>query len=145
MAQRTKAERGKATGLHVRRHFTRPGENPFETVAWRRVDAKIVGADGREVFHQEGVEAPSGWSDHAVRVVASKYFFGKLGTHERESSVRQLVHRVARTIADWGIEDGYFASADDGQAFYDELVYLALHQYGAFNSPVWFNVGLFPE
>ncbi len=82
------------------------------------------------------------WSQLATNVVVSKYFYGENGTPQRERSVRQLVHRVARTIADWGVADGYFASAEDGERFYRDLAWLCLHQHGSFNSPVWFNVGL---
>lgn len=81
----------------------------------------------------------------ATNVVVSKYFYGEAGTEEREHSVRQVIHRVARTIADWGTEDGYFATAADGENFYRELAWLCLHQHGSFNSPVWFNVGLFHQ
>ena len=88
---------------------------------------------------------PSFWSQLATNVVVSKYFYGEVGTPEREHSVRQLIHRVGRTIADWGIEDGYFATREDGERFYRELAWLCLHQHGAFNSPVWFNVGLFHQ
>jgi len=83
---------------------------------------------------------PKSWSLLATKVVVSKYFYGELNTPERETSVRQLVHRISRTMADWGIADGYFSKAD-GEIFYDELTWLCLNQYGAFNSPVWFNVG----
>ena len=88
---------------------------------------------------------PSFWSQLATNVICSKYFYGEVGTPEREYSVKQLVHRVARTIADWGLEDGYFATPADGERFYRELAWLCLHQHGAFNSPVWFNVGLYHQ
>ena len=87
-------------------------------------------------------EIPASWSQLATNVVVSKYFYGEVGTSERESSVRQLIHRVTRTIADWAVQDGYVATAEDGERFYQELTWLCLHQYGSFNSPVWFNVGL---
>ena len=96
------------------------------------------------IFKQENVEVPKSWSVLATKVVVSKYFYGEQNTSERETSVRQLIHRISRTIADWGIADGYFSKAD-GEIFYDELTWLCLNQYGAFNSPVWFNVGLFHE
>ncbi len=87
---------------------------------------------------------PKSWSVLATKVVVSKYFYGELNTSERETSVRQLIHRICRTIADWGVADGYFSRAD-GEVFYEELAWLCVNQYGAFNSPVWFNVGLFHQ
>ena len=99
---------------------------------------------GKVIFKQENVEVPKSWSLLATKVVVSKYFYGEQNTPERETSVRQLIHRVCRTIADWGVEDGYFSKAD-GEVFYDELTWLCLNQYGAFNSPVWFNVGLYHQ
>src|SRR5690606_19033666 len=101
--------------------------------------------NGGVLFEQTNCEVPASWSQLATDVVVSKYFYGENGTPERENSVRQLVHRVARTIADWGVDDGYFASAADGENFYRDLAWLCLHQYGAFNSPVWFNVGLYHQ
>ncbi len=118
-------------------------EDPFETVQWDLRTAAIKGEGGEVVFEQKDCEIPSTWSQLATNVVVSKYFYGELGTPERETSVRQLIHRVCRTIADWGIADGYFASAEDGEQFYRELTWLCLHQYASFNSPVWFNVGLY--
>jgi ribonucleoside-diphosphate reductase alpha chain len=117
--------------------------DPFETVQWERRSASIKGESGEALFEQNDCEIPASWSQLATNVVVSKYFYGEVGTPERESSVRQLIHRVSRTVADWGVEDGYFASPADGERFYRELTWLCLHQYGAFNSPVWFNVGLF--
>ena len=116
--------------------------DPFDTVHWEMRCAAIKEESGEVLFEQENCEIPSSWSQLATNVVVSKYFYGENGTSERESSVRQLIHRVARTIADWGSEDGYFANAEDGERFYRELSWLCLHQHGAFNSPVWFNVGL---
>jgi len=133
-------------GLTVRPHFCPDdGRDPFETVAWDRRIAAIKGENGEVLFEQPDCEVPAHWSQLATNVVVSKYFYGENGTPERESSVRQLIHRVTRTIADWGIRDGYFASPEDGERFYRELTFLCLHQYGAFNSPVWFNVGLFHQ
>jgi len=122
-----------------------PVADPFETTDWELRSAAIKDEEGQVLFEQADCEVPAGWSQLATNVVVSKYFYGEVGTPERESSVRQLIHRVSRTIADWGIEDGYFASAEDGQRFYRELAWLCLHQHGAFNSPVWFNVGLFHQ
>ena len=116
--------------------------DPFETVSWEIRSAKIQGEQGEVLFEQSNCEIPSTWSQLATNVVCSKYFYGEVGTDSRESSVRQMIHRVARTITDWGLADGYFASNEDGQRFYRDLAWICLHQYGAFNSPVWFNVGL---
>ncbi|RMD66914.1 vitamin B12-dependent ribonucleotide reductase, partial [Candidatus Parcubacteria bacterium] len=128
----------------VERVFSDPKVSPFDQVEWERRDAEITDDTGKVIFRQEGVEVPKSWSQLATKVVVSKYFYGELNTPERETSVRQLIHRVCRTIADWGVKDGYF-SKKDGEVFYDELVWLCLNQYGAFNSPVWFNVGLYHQ
>jgi ribonucleoside-diphosphate reductase alpha chain len=119
--------------------------DPFDTVEWELRTAAIKEEGGGVLFEQTGCEVPKFWSQLATNVVVSKYFYGENGTPEREHSVRQLIHRVSRTIADWGLQDGYFASADDGERFYRDLTWLCLHQHGAFNSPVWFNVGLFHQ
>ncbi len=116
--------------------------DPFDTVEWNLRSAAIKDESGQVMFEQTDCEVPASWSQLAANVVVSKYFYGENGTPERERSVRQLIHRVTRTIADWGIADGYFATAEDGENFYRELTWLCLHQHGAFNSPVWFNVGL---
>ena len=116
--------------------------DPFETVEWSKRTASIKGDNGEAVFEQTDCEFPMTWSQLSVNVVASKYFYGEPNTSEREKSIRQLIHRVSRTIADWGTEDGYFATEEDGERFYRELTWLCLHQCVAFNSPVWFNVGL---
>ncbi len=120
-------------------------KDPFDTVEWETRTAAIKGEDGKVLFEQTNCEVPKFWSQLATNVVVSKYFYGENGTPERENSVRQLIHRVSRTIADWGLQDGYFASAADGETFYRDLTWLCLHQHGAFNSPVWFNVGLFHQ
>ena len=119
--------------------------DPFETVDWEQRVAQIKGENGELLFEQADCEIPAGWSQLATNVVVSKYFYGENGTPEREHSVRQLIHRVSRTIADWGLSDGYFASPESSEIFYRELTWLCLHQYGAFNSPVWFNVGLYHQ
>ncbi|MCH2130297.1 MAG: vitamin B12-dependent ribonucleotide reductase [Pirellulaceae bacterium] len=138
--------RENSVGLRVQPTFC-PEEvkDPFDTVDWDLRSAAIKDESGDVLFEQENCEIPSSWSQLATNVVVSKYFYGEIGTEERESSVRQLIHRVSRTVADWGIEDGYFASVEDGERFYRDLSWLCLHQHGAFNSPVWFNVGLFPQ
>ncbi len=117
-------------------------QDPFDTVEWTQRTASIKGEDGGLLFEQADCEVPEFWSQLATNVVVSKYFYGENGTDERETSVRQLIHRVTRTISDWGVENGYFASEEVGETFYRDLTWLCLHQYGAFNSPVWFNVGL---
>ena len=119
--------------------------DPFETVDWSLRTAVIKGESGDVLFEQTNCEVPANWTQLATNVVVSKYFYGENGTPERERSVRQLINRVTRTIADWGTRDGYFASPADGEKFYRELTWLCLHQHGAFNSPVWFNVGLFHQ
>ncbi len=118
--------------------------DPMDTVTWEHRSASIRDEMGGVLFEQSGCEVPSEWSQLATNVVANKYFYGEMGTPERESSARQLIHRVTRTIADWGAADGYFATPEDAEQFFRELTWLCLHQYGAFNSPVWFNVGLYP-
>lgn len=136
-------------GLSISRTFTQDGQSPFDTVVWERRDAAIKNHTGKAIFEQKNVEFPTTWSVLATNVVASKYFYGDLSRNGedpaeggRESSLRQLIHRVTRTITDAGMEAGYFATPEDAERFYDELTWLCLHQYGAFNSPVWFNVGL---
>ena len=116
---------------------------PLEEPRWEKRTAEIKDEKGMTIFRQEEVEVPDFWSQLSLNVVASKYFYGELGTLEREWSVKHLIHRVARTIADWGIQDGYFAAPDDGERFYRQLVWLLVNQHGSFNSPVWFNVGLY--
>jgi len=133
----------KEHGLTVPRVFSRAGVHPFDELEWERRTAEIRDGSGNVIFRQENVEVPKTWSDLATQVVASKYFYGELGTAEREYSVRQLIHRVTRTLADWGKADGYFASEKDAETFYEELTWLCVNQYGAFNSPVWFNCGLY--
>ena len=126
--------------LSVSRFFTKPGVDPFSTVEWELRDARIAHGD-RVAFEQRGVEFPRTWSQNATNIVAQKYFRGQLNSPTREHSVRQMIGRVAGTIADWGRSRGYFASVEDGDTFQDELTYVLLHQMAAFNSPVWFNVG----
>ena len=138
-----------ADGLHIDRVFSTAGEHPFDSVTWTTRDAAIKNFAGEAIFEQKAVEFPDAFSPLAVNVVASKYFYGDIekgnGTPaegHREHSLKQLVHRVTRTIADWGRDQGYFATDADAETFYDELTWLCTRQYGAFNSPVWFNVGL---
>ncbi|MCX7887706.1 MAG: vitamin B12-dependent ribonucleotide reductase, partial [Verrucomicrobiae bacterium] len=132
----------KGRGWVVPRVFSRPDVHPFDELEWERRTAEITDESGKVIFRQENVEVPKNWSLLATKVVVSKYFYGELGTAEREQSVKQLIHRVTRTIADWGKADGYFASDKDAETFYRELTWLCVNQCGAFNSPVWFNCGL---
>jgi len=135
-----------AGGLKIEATFC-PADvkDPFETVAWELRKATIKDESGKPLFEQTDCEIPATWTQLATNVVVSKYFYGENGTSEREKSVRQVIHRVTRTIADWGVADGYFASPEDGERFYRDLTWLCLHQHGAFNSPVWFNVGLYTQ
>ena len=129
-------------GLTFERYFTREGVDPFDTVEWELRDAVISGADGKVFFEQRQVEFPKSWSQTATNVVVQKYFRGTVGSPDRERSVKQMIGRVADTIYSWGKEDGYFKTERDAWAFRDELIHLLLHQKMAFNSPVWFNVGV---
>ena len=132
-------------GISVEPEFCPNESNPFDTVEWETRSAAIKDESGEVLFEQTDCQVPKSWSQLATNVIVSKYFYGEIGTKERENSVQQLIHRVTRTIADWGMEDGYFASLDDAENFYRDLSWLCLHQYGAFNSPVWFNVGLYHQ
>jgi ribonucleoside-diphosphate reductase alpha chain len=138
----TSAGRRVGRGLTFERFFTKPGVPPFDEVEWEVRTASIQNDKGQTIFEQRNVEAPKDWSMTATNIVASKYFHGKLGTPERESSVKQLISRVADTIADWGAEGGTFKTEDDAKTFRDELTHLLVRQKAAFNSPVWFNCGL---
>jgi len=131
----------KAPGLQFKRLLTKAGVSPYDEIEWELRTAQITDAKGNVIFEQLSVETPKDWSMTATNIVASKYLHGQIGTPERESGVRALVTRVAETIRDWGMNGGYFRSAEDAATFHDELAYLLLHQYAAFNSPVWFNVG----
>ena len=120
-------------------------DSPFDTSEWELRSAAIKDESGTALFEQHDCEVPKKWSQLATNVVVSKYFYGDPTKTERETSVRQLIHRVTRTISDWGLSDGYFDTPEDGERFYRDLTWLCLHQHGAFNSPVWFNVGLFDQ
>jgi ribonucleoside-diphosphate reductase alpha chain len=133
------------TGLPFRRYFTDGKLSPFDAVEWEKRTALIGNEKGVTIFRQEGVEVPKNWSQTATNIVTSKYFHGKPGTSDRENSVRQLITRVANTIVRWGEEGGYFADAASRDAFRDELTHLLVEQKMAFNSPVWFNVGVQPK
>jgi len=140
------AKRGKKAarkvGLKVARRFTEAGVDPFDSVEWDTRTANISNEKGETVFEQTDIEVPASWSQLATNVVVSKYFRGHVGQPGRENSVRQLIGRVVGRITEWGIKGGYFASPEDAQAFSDELTYLLVHQKMAFNSPVWFNLGV---
>src|SRR5271163_1530393 len=133
------AQSGRA--LSIERLFTKPGVHPFDTVEWELRDARIGHGD-RVAFEQLGVEFPKSWSQNATNIVAQKYFRGQIGAPERESSVKEMISRVAGTITGWGRAGGYFADEEDARAFNHELTHILLNQLAAFNSPVWFNVGV---
>ena len=133
----------KHKGMPVSRVFAPTGTDPYEGIEWSLRKASITDDKGKVIFIQENIEVPKAWSMLATNIVASKYFYGGAKTKIRENSVRQLVDRVARTIADWGKAEGYFATPEDAENFYCDLAWLCVNQYGSFNSPVWFIVGLF--
>ena len=143
----TQEARGERAGLKIESRFCPTNvASPFDTVQWETRSAAIKDESGNVLFEQTNCQVPTGWSQLATNVVVSKYFYGDpTNVEEREYSVRQLIHRVTRTIADWGIADGYFDTPADGENFYRDLSWLCLHQHGAFNSPVWFNVGLYQQ
>ncbi|HEY0517993.1 MAG TPA: vitamin B12-dependent ribonucleotide reductase [Ilumatobacteraceae bacterium] len=129
--------------IGITRHFTTQGKRPYDQVEWERRDARISNwKDGTVAFEQLGVEFPVSWSLNATNIVAQKYFRGTLGTPQRESSLRQVIDRVADTISTWGVEGGYFVNPAEVEAFNDELKYILVTQRAAFNSPVWFNIGV---
>ena len=135
-------EKASWKGITIERRYTRPGVHPYDTVEWDLRDSAITNEHGKVVFEQKDLEFPKPWSALATNVVASKYFRGQLGTPQRERSVKQMIDRVADTIADWGVKDAYFATDEDADAFRNELKDILLKQRAAFNSPVWFNVGI---
>ena len=134
--------RRKARGLSIPRHFTQPGEQPFERVEWTQRTAKITNEQGETIFEQKDVEVPRSWSQLATNVVVSKYFRGHIGSPERESSVKQLIGRVVGKLREWGDASGYFRTPGDGDGFSAELEHLLVNQFLSFNSPVWFNLGV---
>src|SRR6202046_2201352 len=138
----TERQIGSKRGLEFRRMFTEGTISPYDKVEWEKRTALIGNDKGQTIFRQEGVEVPKSWSQTATNIVASKYFDGKPNTAERETSVRQLIGRVANTIVRWGEEGGYFATNESRDAFRDELTHLLVEQKMAFNSPVWFHVGV---
>jgi ribonucleoside-diphosphate reductase alpha chain len=132
----------KRTGLSFRRFFTKAGKHPYEELTFELRSAVINDEKGQPVFEQHGIEVPTTWSQTATNIVASKYFRGQLGAPDRENSVKGLISRVVDTIRKWADEQGYFATREDLDAFADELTHLLVQQKAAFNSPVWFNVGI---
>ena len=150
-AGRRQAHSRAKRGLRFQHLFSRKDISPFEEVEWERRTAEITDDSGKVIFRQADVEVPKSWTTLATKIAVSKYFYGDIAngtdpSHRgRESSVRQLVHRVTRTITDWGLRDGYFADSESAETFCQELTWLCLNQYGAFNSPVWFNVGLYQQ
>src|SRR5690606_19432724 len=131
------------TGIGIRRHFTTEGAHPYDELTWEERDARITNLqDGSIAFEQLGVEFPSTWSVNAANIVAQKYFRGTPGTAERESSLRQVIDRVADTITQWGLEGGYFVDEREADIYNAELKHLLVNQKAAFNSPVWFNIGV---
>src|SRR6185436_11949396 len=130
-------------GIGIRRRFTTAGTDPYDTVEWERRDSRIPNfKDGGDAFLQTDVEFPTTWSQNATNIVAQKYFRGTLGTPERESSLRQVINRVVDTVTDWGTKGGYFVDDREAATFSDELKHLIVTQKAAFNSPVWFNIGV---
>jgi ribonucleoside-diphosphate reductase alpha chain len=142
---KTTTKNKQKTGVAFPRYFTsktEPGKTPYDEVQWETRTASIGNDKGTVIFEQRDIETPVDWSQTATNIVASKYFYGKLGSPERETSVAQLVQRVVDTITDWGKKDGYFQTEQDGENFRGELAHLMLTQKACFNSPVWFNVGV---
>src|SRR3954464_7311548 len=130
-------------GIGIRRHFTTPGVHPYDEVEWEKRDSRLTNyRDGSVAFEQLGVEFPTSWAANASNIVTQKYFRGTLGLPEREHSLKQVADRVVDTITAWGERDGYFVDELEAQAFSDELKHLVVTQKAAFNSPVWFNIGV---
>ena len=130
-------------GIGIRRFFTESGADPYDSVEWERREARIENyKDGTDAFFQPDVEFPVAWSQNATNIVAQKYFRGTLDTDEREWSLRQVIDRVANTITDWGFRDGYFVDDEEAGVFNSELKHILVNQRAAFNSPVWFNIGV---
>ncbi|MCK4753109.1 MAG: vitamin B12-dependent ribonucleotide reductase [Planctomycetes bacterium] len=140
---KTDSDTTESKGLKIEHFFSTQGVHPFDQLEWEKRSAKISSDSGEAIFEQDNIEVPTTWSQLATKVVSSKYFYGDVNSGQREHSLKQLIHRVCRTIADRGKKDGYFATDKDAEVFYHELTWLCVNQYGAFNSPVWFNVGLF--
>src|SRR6266852_7258131 len=128
--------------FRYKRYYTKPEVQPYDAVKWETRTASITDHSGQVIFQQKGVQVPASWSQTATNILASKYFRGRLGTPERETSAQQLIGRVAGTIAKWGKEGKYLLDDEEASTFEMELTYILLNQLAAFNSPVWFNVGV---
>jgi len=140
--RRSRARSQRPAGLSLTRFFSRADVHPFDEIDWELRSATIASERGETIFEQRDVEIPKAWSQLATNVVVSKYFRGHVGTPERERSVKQLIGRVVNRIHEWGARGGYFATPADGEIFKDELSHLLVTQKMAFNSPVWFNLGV---
>jgi ribonucleoside-diphosphate reductase alpha chain len=127
--------------IPIRRFFTARGVSPYDEIKWEKRSAVITNDKGEIIFKQDGVKFPDFWSQTAINIVASKYFWGTLGSKERENSARQLINRVVNTLVEWGLKDSYF-NAETAEIFRDELAHILLYQKASFNSPVWFNMGI---
>ncbi|MFN2386739.1 MAG: vitamin B12-dependent ribonucleotide reductase, partial [Thermoanaerobaculia bacterium] len=148
--QATAAAEAKSTprglrGLTVRRVYSDASVSPYDAIEWELRTASITSEKGETIFEQKNVEVPRSWSQTATNIVVQKYFHGRLGTPERETSVKQLIERVAGTITGYGEKGGYFKTGADRDAFHDELAAILVNQVASFNSPVWFNVGIEPK
>ena len=141
-AKKPEKRTGSGAGIKLSRRFTQAGTDPFDSVEWELRTANISNEKGETVFEQTDVEIPASWSQLATNVVVSKYFRGHVGEPGRERSIKELIGRVVGRITEWGVKGGYFADPEDAKAFSDELVYLLVNQKMAFNSPVWFNLGV---
>lgn len=134
-------------GLQFNRHYTKDGVSPFDMFEYDYRTSVIRNPNGEKVFEMTDVEVPKHWSQIATDILAQKYFRKAGvpqadGTTGRETSIKQVAHRLANCWMVWGDKYGYFASAADAKVFYDELIYSILLQSCAPNSPQWFNTGL---
>lgn len=141
-ARKSDRKEDKKLGLRFDRFFTKANIHPYSRLEWEHRAARIANDKGEVIFEQKDIEMPKSWSQMATDVVVSKYFHGKTGTPERETSLKQLIDRVVNTITAWGRKDGYFGTPEDAEIFKDELTHLLVNQNASFNSPVWFNVGV---
>ena len=144
-ARTTDETRAGLRGLTFERRYSDPSVSPYDAIEWELRTAAITSEKGETIFEQKNVEVPKSWSQTATNIVAQKYFHGRVGTPERESSVKQLIERVAATITGYGEKGGYFKTSADRDAFHDELAAILVNQVASFNSPVWFNVGIEPK
>ncbi|RKY12470.1 MAG: hypothetical protein DRP52_04645, partial [Planctomycetota bacterium] len=122
-------QQAKGKGLKIAQRFSTPGVHPFDEIEWEKRQAKITDETGKAIFEQKDVEVPENWSQLATKVVVSKYFYGDINSGQRENSVKQLVHRVSRAIADRGLKDGYFKTKEDAETYYQDLTWLCVNQY----------------